>query len=61
MSGSEGAEHSGQPSIYEVLANSLNIMQVRITHSRMAGDPPDLLVTPRLADSRSHASSTVPN
>ena len=39
-----------QPSLYEVLANSLNIMQVRITRSRMAGDPPDLLVTPRLAD-----------
>jgi NTE family protein len=39
-----------QPSLYEVLANSLNIMQVRITRSRMAGEPPDLLVTPRLAD-----------
>ena len=25
-------------------------MQVRITRSRMAGDPPDLLVTPQLAD-----------
>jgi NTE family protein len=25
-------------------------MQVRITRSRMAGDPPELLVTPRLAD-----------
>jgi NTE family protein len=38
------------PSLYEVLANSLNIMQVHITRSRMAGDPPDLLVAPRLAD-----------
>ena len=38
------------PSLYEVIANSLNIMQVRITRSRMAGDPADLLVTPRLAD-----------
>jgi NTE family protein len=38
-----------RPSIYEVLAQSLNIMQVRITRSRMAGDPPELLVTPRLA------------
>lgn len=38
------------PSIYEVMANALNIMQVRITRSRMAGDPPDLLVTPRLRD-----------
>jgi NTE family protein len=39
-----------RPSIYEVLAQSLNIMQVRITRSRMAGDPPELLVTPRLGD-----------
>jgi NTE family protein len=38
------------PSLYEVLANSLNIMQIQITRSRMAGDPPDLLITPRLAD-----------
>jgi NTE family protein len=38
------------PSIYAVFAQSLNIMQVRITRSRMAGDPPELLVTPRLAD-----------
>jgi NTE family protein len=44
------AETEAQPSIYEVLAQSLNIMQVRITRTRMAGDPPELLVTPRLAD-----------
>jgi NTE family protein len=37
------------PSLLEVVASSLNIMQVRITRSRMAGDPPDVLVTPRLA------------
>ena len=40
----------GVPSIYDVVANSINIMQVRVTRSRMAGDPPELLVTPRLAD-----------
>ncbi len=38
------------PSLVEVMANSLNIMQVRIHRSRMAGDPPELLVTPRLGD-----------
>lgn len=38
------------PSIYNVIANSVNIMQVRITRSRMAGDPPDVLVAPQLAD-----------
>ena len=38
------------PSMYEVITGSINIMQVRISRSRMAGDPPDLLVAPRLAD-----------
>lgn len=37
------------PSMFAVLASSLNIMQVRITRSRMAGDPADILITPRLA------------
>jgi NTE family protein len=43
-------EREAQPSIYEVLAQSLNIMQVRITRTRMAGDPPEILVAPRLGD-----------
>lgn len=38
------------PSLYEVAVNAINVMQVRITRSRMAGDPPDLLVTPQLDD-----------
>ena len=37
------------PGLMQVTANSINIMQDRITRSRMAGDPPDLLVSPRLA------------
>jgi NTE family protein len=37
------------PSILEVVATSINIMQVRVTRSRMAGDPPDAVVAPRLA------------
>jgi len=37
------------PSIMEVLASSLNIMQERISRSRMSGDPPDVIVAPRLA------------
>ncbi len=39
-----------QPGLFEVLAGSVNIVQDRITKSRMAGDPPDILLTPRLAD-----------
>jgi NTE family protein len=38
------------PGMFEVIANSLNIMQDRITRSRMAGDPPDLILTPHLSD-----------
>lgn len=37
------------PSMLEVVASSLNIMQVRITRSRMAGEPPDIVITPKLA------------
>jgi NTE family protein len=45
-----GEEDGGLPSVFEVMANSLNIMQVRIGRSRMAGDPPEMLITPRMAD-----------
>jgi NTE family protein len=37
------------PSMLDVLASGINIMQVRITRSRMAGDPPDVMVAPHLA------------
>jgi NTE family protein len=37
------------PPMRDVLATSINIMQVRISRSRMAGEPPDVTVTPRLA------------
>ncbi|MBR4747313.1 MAG: patatin-like phospholipase family protein [Desulfovibrio sp.] len=36
------------PGILETVLASVNIAQDRITRSRMAGDPPDVLVTPRL-------------
>lgn len=37
------------PSMMDVLATSINIMQVHITRSRMAGEPPDVTVAPKLA------------
>lgn len=37
------------PSLLDVLLTSLNIMQVRITQSRLAGEPADVLVRPRLS------------
>jgi NTE family protein len=42
-------EESRLPSMVDVVASSLNIMQVRITRSRLVGDPPDLIIAPRLA------------
>lgn len=37
-----------QPSLMDVLAASINIMQVRIARSRLAGDPADVLISPYL-------------
>ena len=37
------------PSLLEVVLASVNIMQVRITRSRMAGDPPEVMIAPQLA------------
>ncbi|MFA7095078.1 MAG: patatin-like phospholipase RssA [Gammaproteobacteria bacterium] len=42
-------ESSDLPSIFDVIGRSINIMQIRITRSRMAGDPPDIRITPQLA------------
>ena len=38
------------PGYLDVLANSLNIMQDHITRTRLAGEPPDVLLVPRLGD-----------
>lgn len=38
------------PSMLDVIGTSLNIMQVRITRSRLAGEPADILIQPRLSD-----------
>lgn len=37
------------PGLFEAIAGSVNITQDRITRSRMAGDPPDLLLSPKLS------------
>jgi NTE family protein len=36
------------PSVFNVMVQSLNIIQDRLGRSRLAGDPPDVSVTPRL-------------
>ena len=37
------------PSLFEAIAGSINITQDRITRSRMAGDPPDIMLSPKLS------------
>lgn len=40
------------PSLVDVLAQSVYIMQIRITRARMAGDPPDVMLAPKLGHIR---------
>jgi NTE family protein len=37
------------PGLFDVIAGSINIMQDRITRSRTAGDPPNVMLNPNLA------------
>jgi NTE family protein len=39
----------GRPGISTVMVEAYNVMQDRITRARLAGDPPDVLISPRLA------------
>ena len=45
----ESAQSMPEPALTDVVLASVNIMQMRITRSRLAGDPPELVVAPRLA------------
>ena len=36
------------PSVFGVMVSSLNIVQDRLSRSRLAGDPPDVLIVPRI-------------
>jgi NTE family protein len=44
------ARQAASPGYFQVLANSINIMQDYITRARLAGEPPHVLLAPRLAD-----------
>ena len=39
---------ANRPGISTVMVDAFNIMQDRITRARLAGDPPDLLISPRV-------------
>jgi len=41
-------EKNEAPGLFYAIANSVNIVQDRITRSRLAGDPADVLLSPRL-------------
>jgi len=47
---SKAAVNEKAPRVFETIAGSINIIQDRITRSRMVGEPPDILITPELAD-----------
>lgn len=38
----------GEPSMFSVMATTLNIVQDRLARSRLAGDPPDVAINPRV-------------
>jgi NTE family protein len=38
------------PGLFDVIAGAVGIMQDRITRSRMAGEPPDILIMPRVGN-----------
>lgn len=46
--GAGGNDSLAEPTLIEAMLRSINIMQVRIARSRLAGDPADVLLTPRL-------------
>lgn len=41
---------SNPPGILGIMSSSLEILQARVTRSRLAGDPPDVLIEPQLTD-----------
>jgi len=47
---SEQEERRSAPSIIEAMLSSIDIMQVRVARSRLAGDPAEAMVTPLLPD-----------
>jgi NTE family protein len=52
FSGNSRRKEAKPPAMIDVLIGSILIMQDRITRSRMAGDPPEILLTPHLPSLR---------
>ena len=47
---SSGSDAEVSPGLLGVISSSINIFQDRITRSRLAGDPADIMISPRLRD-----------
>lgn len=45
----EPAPSNNLPSLVSVITSSINVMQVRIARSRLAGEPADVLISPRVS------------
>lgn len=50
LNNNKSAANNEGPGLFDVLNSTITIMQDRITRSRMAGDPPDVLLRPNLSD-----------
>ena len=48
------------PGISRVMVEAFNIVQDRISRSRLAGDPPDMIIQPRLPDTAACSTSIAP-
>ena len=48
----EAPDDPAMPSMMDVLATCMDIVQVRIARSRLAGEPPDITISPRLSHLR---------
>lgn len=44
-----GNKQEDSPGLFAAITNSINIVQDRITRSRLAGDPAEVIISPRLA------------
>ena len=47
---SRDEEKDESPGLFSAISSSINIFQDRITRSRLAGDPADVMISPRLGD-----------
>ena len=45
----DAKEKTSPPGLFDAIAGSINIAQDRITRSRLAGDPPDIMLSPKLS------------